>query len=181
MFRRPSLPQLVGGLFHFLQQGIPVFRNKQTFYFTNHLVRRKIKLNQLLHHRFLRQDIHHADKAYLDEHAGHPVRQQGNLVHQHVRQTVQGGFHRGGAGSHNSHGGAVHQLMIFSHRNVEQFRRHAGFPHHAAHSFRQSLRGSGGFKRQFRPFPGKAVHYLYKYREMPVNFTVPAAGKQTDQ
>ena len=89
MFRRPSLPQLVGGLFHFLQQSIPVFRNKQAFYFINHLVRHKIKLNQFLHHGFLRQDIHHADEAYPDEHAGHPVRQQGNLVHQHVRQTAQ--------------------------------------------------------------------------------------------
>ena len=44
----------------------------------------------------------------------------------------------------------------------------------------RASRGSGGFKRQFRTFPGKAVHYLYKYREMPVNFTVPAAGKKTD-
>ena len=48
VFRRSALPQLVGGLLHFRQQGIPVFRNQQAFYFLNHLVRRKIKLDQLL-------------------------------------------------------------------------------------------------------------------------------------
>lgn len=52
VFRRSALPQLVGGLLHFRQQGIPVFRNQQAFYFLNHLVRRKIKLDQLLDYGF---------------------------------------------------------------------------------------------------------------------------------
>ena len=71
--------------------------------------------------------------------------------------------------------------MIAPHCNVEQLRRHAGLLRHAAHSFCKRLRGSCGFKRQLRPFPGKAADHLYQHREMPVNLTVPAAGKETNQ